>query len=337
MGLVRRRHFLIAACAALAAPQIARPQVPIKLPVVGFLSPHPKPSPEALAQPNPLRTRLNELGWLDGKTALFERAFGEGREDRLPELAAALVAKKVDVIWALGPEAAVAAARATTTIPIVFWGVGFPIEQGLIDSYARPGRNVTGVAWFASPEVDGKRVELLREIAPAATRLASIFVPTAVSTVDGRTTKNQPFAARAAQQLGFDFRVFPVEKPADFEPAFAAILAWGAQALIVSGTTLTVRTRDRLTEFALRNRLPSVFTLREFVEAGGLVSYAIDAGPTMAQTANYIDRILRGAKPGELPVELPSRYETAVNLKTARALGLTIPQSVLLRADRVFE
>ena len=331
-----RRRFVAFVGSALAAPLVVRAQAQRKLPVLGILSPHSEEPPE-VSERSPFVKRRRELGWVDGKTLMVERAFGEGREDRLPELASALVAKKVDVIWALGPEAAVAAARATTTIPIVFWGVAHPIEQGLINSYARPGRNVTGVAWFATPEIDGKRLELLREIAPTAKRLAFISVPTAASTVGGGRAKIQSSSALAAQKLGYEFRAFPVEKADDFEPAFAAILAWGAQALSVAGTTLTVRARQRLADFAIRNRLPSAFTLSDFVEAGGLVSYAIDWRLTMAQTADYIDRILRGAKPADLPVDLPSRYEMAVNVKTAKALGLTIPQSLLLRADRVIE
>ncbi len=336
MGFIRRRYFLIAACAALSAPNIVRAQAARKLPVLGILSPHPTPTPEQLAQ-NPLRNRLRELGWDDGKTFSIERAYGEGREDRLPELASMLVAKKVDVIWALGPEAAVAAARATKTIPIVFWGIPYPIEQGLINSYARPGRNVTGVATFASPEIEGKRLELLREIAPAGKRLAHLRVPTAASTVGGGPAKIESPTAVAAQKLGYEFREFPVEKLEDFEPAFAGILAWGAQLLAVSGTTLTFRARQRIAEFALNNRLPSTFLLRDFVEAGGLMSYSIDWRPTFAHSANYVDRILRGAKPADLPVDLPSRYELALNRKTATALGLTIPQSILLRADWVIE
>jgi putative ABC transport system substrate-binding protein len=336
MSRIRRRQILAATAVLLAAPRICRAQATKQRPVLGLLSPHPRRTPAEQAN-DPFLTRLRELGWEEGKTFLIEGAFGEGREDRLPELAATLVTKKVDVIWALGPEAAVAAARATTTIPIVFWGVAFPVEQGLINSYAQPGRNITGVAWLASPEVEGKRLELLREIAPMAKRLAHISVPMAIRTVRGGRANIQSPTAVAAQKLGYDHRAFPVEKPSDFEPVFAAILAWRAQALTVAGTTLTVRARKQLSEFAIRNRLPSAFTLSSFVEAGGLVSYAIELRPTFAQSADYVDRILRGAKPAELPVDLPSKYETAVNLKTARSLGLTIPQSILLRADHVIE
>ena len=301
--------------------------------MLGILSPHRKPPPDELAK-SPLRVRLRVLGWEDGKTLQYENAYGEGREDRMPELAAALVAKKVDVIWALGPEAALAAARATSTIPIVFWGVGTPVEQGLIESFARPGRNATGVAWSASPGVELKRLELLREIVPAGKRLAFIIVATAAQ----KGPSNFPSSLVAAtQRLGYELKAFPVVKSEDLEPAFAAILAWGAQALNVGSTPLTMRERQRIVDFANRNRLPGAYALPDFVEAGGLVSYAIDWRPTFARSADYVDRILRGAKPGDLPVELPSQYVTAVNLKTAKMLGLRVPQSVLLRADRVIE
>lgn len=260
-------------------------------------------------------------------------AFGEGSEARLPELAAMLLAREVDVIWCLGPEAAVAAARATRTIPIVFWGVAFPIEQELIESLAKPGRNATGVAWYSTPEVDGKRLELLREIAPSARRLAFITVPSAIEKVSGGPATITPSTAPAAKRLGYELREFPVVKPEDFDRQFSDVLGWGAETMTVSGTTLTVRERYRITEFAKKQRLPSTYTLRAFVEAGGLVSYAIDWRPTFAQTADYIDRILRGAKPGDLPVALPTGYEIAVNLKTAALLGLKIPESLLLRAD----
>jgi len=268
---------------------------------------------------------------------LIERPDAGGKEDLLPKLAAELVAKRVDVIWALGPEAAIAAARATSTIPIVFWGVAFPVEQGLIDSFGRPGRNVTGVAWWASPEVDAKRLELLRAIAPAAKRLASLWVPTSIRTVAGRQAVIASGTSAGAKALGYELERFPVEKAEDFDAAFAAILAWGAQAITVAGTTVTVRATRRIVEFANGNRLPSAYTFTDFVEAGGLVSYAIDWKPTMARSMDFVDRILRGAKPSDLAVDLPTEYQTAVNLKTAKLLGLTVPQSILLRADKVVD
>lgn len=333
MQPVTRRRFLSAASLALA-PLAARAQR--RLPRIGFLNPHAPPPADQLRN-SPLRSRLRELGWIDGETVEFVNGFGFGSEARLPELAAMLVAREVDVIWCLGPEAAVAAARATKSIPIVFWGVAFPIEQELIESLAKPGRNATGVAWFSTPEVDGKRLELLREIAPSAKRLAFITVPSAIEKVSGGPATIVPSTAPAAKRLGYELRQFPVVKPEDFDTQFRDIVDWDTQAMTVSGTTLTVRERYRITEFAKKQRLPSTYTLRSFVEAGGLVSYAIDWRPTNAQTGDYVDRILRGAKPGDLPVALPTGYETAVNLKTAATIGVTIPESILLRADWIIK
>lgn len=335
MASASRRRFL-AAGGLLLAPLAARAQKPAKLPQVGVLNPHAPPPGEQLTK-SPMRSRLAQLGWVDGETVELVDAFGFGSEARLPTLAADLVRRKVDVIWAMGPEAAIAAARATQTIPIVFWGVAYPVEQELVESLAKPGRNVTGVSWHASPEVDGKRLELLREISPAARRLASISIPMALHKVSGGAADTPQSNLVAAQKLGYEYRAFPVWKAEDFEPAFHDILSWGAQAMTVGGTALTVRERYRITAFSIKHRLPSTYTLRDFVQAGGLVSYAVDWRPTHAQTADYLDRILRGARPGELPVSQPTGYEVAVNLKTAAAIGVAIPESILLRADWVYK
>jgi len=330
-----RRRFLLAASALLAS-RAKLAQGRTRLPALGFLSPHPRPTPQEDAK-RTLFIKLRELGWTDGQTFRYVGAYAGGSEARLPELAAELVRKDVDAIYAVGPEAAVAAARATKAIPIVFWAVPFPMEYGLVESLARPGRNVTGVAWYAGPGVDAKRLEVLREIAPDAKRLANLTVPTAALAVSGETVKVGPILRPVAKTLGYDIRDFPVTAPADFEPAFSAMLSWGAQALTAWGTTLTYRERHRIADFASRNRLPSSFTLRAYVEAGGLVSYAIALAPTAVRVAEYLDQVLRGTKPAELPVSVPRDYELTVNLRTAKALGLSIPQSVMLRADRVIE
>ena len=331
-----RRRFVALIGGALAAP-LARAQKPARLPILGVLTPHPRETPEQRAR-SPIRARLKQLGWVDGETVEIERPDGEGREDRLPTMAEELVQKRVNVIWAIGPEAAVAAARATQTIPIVFWGVGYPVEQGLVDSYARPGRNVTGIAFATGPELPTKVLEYLKEIAPAAKRLALVVTPSALATVKGDLYLGaRPMIQTAAQHLGIEHRVHEIAKVEDFDATFAAIQSSRAQALFVPGTTLTFRERQRFVDFANRNRLPSAFNQREFVEAGGLFSYGIDSWETILQTLAYVDRILRGAKPADLPVELPSKYELVINLKTGTALGITIPRLVLLRADRVIE
>lgn len=324
-----RRRLLVGAAALLATPWAAA-QSPRRIPTLGMLSPNRPPK----GAPNPLVKR----GWKPGETLLIEFPDAGDSEQRLPELAAQLVAKKVDVIFAMGPDAALAAARATTTIPIVFWGVVYPVEQGLIDSFARPGRNVTGVAFTASPESDAKRLELLREIAPTVRRLAFLSAPVRLRTIHGGATRMGIARTReAARRLAYEFREFEVEKPQDLEGAFGEILKWRAEALMTQPSTLINRERKSIIEFANRNKLPSVFTLPDYVDSGGLVGYAIDWGPTFARSMDYVDRILRGANPAELPVDLPTKYVLAVNLRTAKALGLTVPQSILLRADRVIE
>lgn len=321
---------------ALLASRPVAAQSPPRLPALGLLSPHPRLSEEEKLQ-SPLLIRLRELGWIDGKTYHYVSGHAGGREAKLDELAIQLVRQGVDLIYANGPEAAIAAARATSTIPVVFWGVADPVGQGLVESLARPGRNITGVAWYAGRGVDAKRLELIREIAPAAKRLASMTVPSAGATVGGQQRAGRPVFAEAARALGFETRDFPVATPADLDPAFEAMLAWRAQAFTAAGTTLTYRERHRIVEFANRHRLPSCFTLRDFAEAGGLVAYAIALAPSAVSAAEQVDRILRGAKPADLPVIVPSRYELTVNLRTARALGFAMPQSLLLRADRVIE
>jgi len=333
MRPARRR--LVLAAAALAAAPLARGQRGRRLPALGVLSPHPQPPPKFLAD-NPFSNRLRALGWIEGQTLAIERAYGGGREDILPTMAESLVHKHVNVIWAVGPEAAVAAARATQSIPIVFWGVNFPVERGLAESIARPGRNVTGVAWYASPSVDTKRVEILREMAPQAKRLAVLGVSTAALTVDGRQLELDVFGA-AAKAHDFELRKFTVSAASDLERAFQAMLAWKAQTLVAAATTMTFRERSRIVDFANRNRLPAAYAHGGFAEAGGLVSYSATEGAPITRCAEYVDSILRGASPAELPVDMPSGYELVINLKTAKTLGVEIPQSLLLRANRVIE
>ncbi len=336
MNHANRRKFLIASGALLAAP-LAKAQPTAKMRVFGILSPSPPPTPEQLAS---FWTQgpLAKLGWIDGKNLVVEPAYGEGREDRLPDLAVELVKKRPDVIWALGPEAAVAAARATKSIPIVFWNVGVPIELGLIDSYSRPGRNVTGIAHLADPEVFGKLVEFVLQLVPSAKRLAYLSNAGTYRSVSGADIPGvrAPVEA-AAKRFNLQVRHYPVGRREDFDIVFPAILDWQGHALLDLGTPLTARERPRIIEFVNRSRLPGVSTQRAFAEAGGLLSYGSVVANTFARSFDYVARILNGAKPADLPVELPSEVELVVNLKTARALGLTIPQSVLLRANQVIE
>ena len=339
MAHVRRRQFLTAAAALLAAPRAARAQAQKKLPVLGMLIPGRKPPPDVPT--SPFLKRLEELGWIEGKTLLIESVYAEGNSDRLPELAASLVAKKVDVIWTNRTPGPVAAARATKSIPIVFWLAGYPVELGLVDSFARPGRNVTGVAWIVDPSLNAKRFQLLRELAPRARRVASLVSPsTNMPTVAGgvfdvSTLRDKIDAA--LPNLGLEFRRFELTSVADLEPVLAAIAKWAPDALVVQDFALTMLARKQIIDFARSHRLIDIYEGLGWTQAGGLFSYGVVILPTLLRSVDMVDRILRGAKPADIPVELPSHYELVVNLATAKSLGLKVPQSILLRADKVIE
>ena len=286
-----------------------------------------------------LRAKLAALGWVEGRNLVIERAFADFQPQRLPALAQELIRKRVDLIWASLPDATIAAARATRTIPIVFISVAWPVEQGLIDSYARPGRNVTGVATYTGLEVSTKRLEFLKELAPNQTRLSWILGSATEPTVDGTGFDIRPVLEQAARSLGYEVRFHFVRSLDDLEAIFADMLAWRAQALAVAATPALFLATERITAFALSHRLPSAALIPTFVEAGGLLSYhaADHLNASALRSAEYVDRIFRGARPADLPVDQPSSYELVLNLKTARALGLRVPQSVLLRASRLIE
>jgi putative ABC transport system substrate-binding protein len=333
MTLTRRRILL--AAAALAATPLARAQAPVEKRTLGILTPHPKLKPEEAAR-LPYGARFKQLGWTFGKDLFIERPEHPAAEMALAEMADGLVRKRVDAIWAFGPEATLAAARSTRTIPIVFWGVPYPIEQGLIQSFGRPGGNVTGVAFWAGVELVTKLLETFRQIAPQATRIAALITPSARGIVDG-TSYKVPLVTEAAHDLGFDYREYTVANAHDIGTALAAAVDEGAHGVAAYGTTTTFRQRHWIGEFVNRHRLVSGSTQEEFVEAGCLFSYGASTRKTILQTMIYVDKVLRGANPADLPVELPERYELAVNLSTAKLLQLAIPQNVLLRADRVIE
>ena len=314
---------------------MARAQAQKRLPVLGLLIPGRNPPPD------PFFKRLEELGWIEGKTLLVERVYADDSLERLPELAAALVAKNVDVIWTMRTPGPVFAARATKTVPIVFQHAGIPVELGLVDSYARPGRNVTGVAWIVDPVITAKRFQLLRELAPGARRVASIVAPSInLPTVAGGlfdVSTMPDNVGPAIRKLGFESRRFVLATVAELEPVLAAIAKWAPDALSVQDFAVTFSAKRQIVDFARRHRLPDTHESLQWVEAGGLFSYGIVTLPGLLRTAEMVDRILRGAKPADIPVELPSHYEMVVNLGTAKALGLKVPKSFLLRADRVIE
>jgi putative ABC transport system substrate-binding protein len=283
------------------------------------------------------RSKLKALGWVEGQNLVIEIAFADNKVERLAAMAEELVRKPVDVIWA--DTAAIAAARATRTIPIVFVNVSWPVEQGLIESYGRPGRNVTGVTTYTGVEVSIKRLEFLKAVAPTATRLSWILGSATEPTVDGAGLDLKPVLSQAARSLGYDVRYHFLHKSEDLDSVFADIVASRAQALAVAGNLVTFVARERIAAFALSHRLPTACAAIFSVEAGGLLAYnaAGGASAAMAPSLEYVDRILRGARPADLPVLQPSNYELVLNLNTAKALGLLVPQSVLLRAGRVIE
>lgn len=281
---------------------------------------------------------LKELGWVEGKNLAVERYYDEGRMDRLPVLADELVRKHVDVIYAAGPEAAVDAARATKSIPIVFWGVAAPVDQGLVESYARPGRNVTGIAWHAGTAQIPKLLEFVRQVSSTTRRIAYFSFRTAMRTVaGGYSDELDRHMESEARKLGLDLRSYPIFRQDDFDPAFKAMLEFRAQALITPTTWLAYLERKRIVDFANDNRLIGLFDTKQFVDLGGLLSYGPKFRQMHERAASFVDRILRGARPGDLPVEQPMTFELAVNLKSAQRLGITVPSSLLVRADNLVE
>jgi putative ABC transport system substrate-binding protein len=334
---MRRRTVVLgaAASAMLAAVPVLAQGTP-RPRTLGILSHSARPTPEQAAR-HPMIQHLRELGWIEGHNLAVERAYADGDIGKLAHLASELVAKRVDLIWAHAPEGAVAAARVTSTIPIVFANATFPVELGLIDSLARPGRNLTGVTYYAYVDQGAKPLEVLKSIAPSRLRLASIWTPDNLQSVDGKDYENYEPWESAVRRLGYDLRVHNVRRPADYEREFASIVRSRAEAVIALTTPMNWQARKQIIGFANRHRLASAFDTKAHVEAGGLVSYGPDVFENQRRSAYHVDKILRGAKPSDLPVEQPDKYELAVNLQTAKALGLTIPHSVLIRADRVIE
>ena len=303
---------------------------------IGYLNPNP-------ATANPLlfegfRQGLRDLGYVEGRNLLIEVRSAEGNSERLQVLAAELVALKVDVIVTGGGTlAALAAKRATGTLPIVFNSVGDPVTSGLVGNLARPGGNVTGLSNLA-PELVGKRLELLKQAVPAIRRVAVLWQPGGGG--GERTDKDMRKGADdAARALGVQLQFVEARDPADIDRAFSDMSRARAEALIVLPYIMFFYERKRLVDLAARDRLPTVYSFRGYVEvdAGGLMSYGPDLADMSRRAAAYVDKILKGTKPGDLPVEQPTKFELVINLRTAKQLGLTIPQSVLARADEVIQ
>jgi len=316
----------------LAAPLGAEAQQPAKVARIGYLAANLASNPhlrEAFLQ------GLRDLGYVEGRNVVIEYRDAEGTRARLPALAAELVALKVDVIFVGGgTRVALAAMQATKTIPIVFVGVGDPVTSGLITNLARPSVNVTGLSGLG-PELVGKRLEQLMQAVPGVSRVAVLRLPGALPE---RTEKEMLTGAEvAARALGVRLQFVEARGLADFDRAFSDMTRARGGALTVLPSNMFLREHRRLVDLAAKNRLPAVYPSREFVDAGGLMSYGANLADLFRRAATYVDKILKGAKPADLPVEQPTKFELVINLKTAKALGLTIPQSVLGRADEVIQ
>ena len=313
------------------APLAAEAQQAGQAARIGYLAANLTVSPHMTEA---FRQGLRDLGYVDGRSVVIEYRDAEGKYDRLPARAAELVALKVDVIVAADTPAALAAKQATRTLPIVFIGAGDPVTIGLVTSLARPGGNVTGLSLLA-PELVGKRLELLKQAVPGVGRVAALWQP---GFVGERTEKDMLKEVEvAARALGVRLQFVEARGPADFDRAFSDMTRARADALTVLGSAMFANERRRVVDLAAKNRLPGVYGFREYVDAGGLMAYGPNVADLFQRAATYADKILKGAKPGDLPVEQPTKFELVLNLKTAKALGLTIPQSVLVRADQVIE
>jgi putative ABC transport system substrate-binding protein len=314
----------------LAAPLAAEAQQAGRVYRIGLLD-YSAPDPARQAWWIVFRQRMRELGYVEGQNVTFEPRWAQGEDDRLPKLAAELVGLKVDLIVTGGSNAAIAVKRATSTIPIVMASGSDPVAVGLVASLQQPGGNVTGMTSINS-ELAAKRLELLRIVTPRASGIAILW--------DERNPASRLAVHEteaAAKTAGLTIHSVPARSPAGLEAAFATVVRDRAGALITVASPLLFSHRKRLAELAVKHRLPTLGGSREYVEAGGLASYGTDYPDLFRRAATFVDKILKGAKPGDLPVEQPTKFELVINLKTAKALGLTIPQSLLGRADEVIQ
>jgi putative ABC transport system substrate-binding protein len=327
---MRRRDFLTLLGGVVAtAPLAASAQEARKLPRIGFLG-----NSTATLEANlvgPFRDGLHDLGYVEGRNILIEYRWAEGNYERFPSLIAELIALKADVIVTAGTPAAVAVKKATASIPLVMVAVGDPVGTGLVASLGRPGGNATGLTSIA-PELEGKRLELLKEVLPKVSRVAVLWNP-----ANAYQIGSEKEVQAAAKVLHILVASLPVRNREQLGNALAAIPREHADAVLVLADRLFLHNRERIADFVITNRLPAMNAYRELVEAGGLISFGPSYAVMHRQAATYVDKILKGAKPADMPVEQPAKFELVINLKSARALGITIPQSVLARADEVIQ
>jgi putative tryptophan/tyrosine transport system substrate-binding protein len=319
---MKRREFIAGTAALLVSPQVAQ-GTPRRIGFFGFLDP---PGREAW------RNGLRERGWIEGKNLLVEyRSYAEA-PDRMPALAAELVALTPDLIVAAGPQAALALKSATATIPIVFVAVFDPVGLGLIQSLSHPGGNITGLATYVPGDWAAKQIEILRELVPGASKIALLVN---LGNPMHRLTLAEE-VPRTARELGVALPAVEATTAEELDTAFASAAAQHADAMIVFGDVLTLRQAPRVVALAAKHHLPAIYLFRQFAN-GGLVVYGPDIFDLIRRAGGYVDKILKGTKPSDLPVEQPTKFELVINMKTAKALGLTVPTSLLLRADEVIE
>ena len=329
---MRRRHFLILLGGAVAvAPFAAGADQPAKVFRIGILGNLPLTGGEGADLWGAFILGLRERGYVEGQNITIESRVSEGKYERLPDLAAELAGLAVDVIVVPAVAPVFAAKHATRTIPIVMADSTDPVEAGLVASLARPGGNITGLSLLSS-EIPGKQLQLLKEIVPEVSRVAVLWNPT--NQANGRMLEA---AKAAAQSLAVELQALEARAPDDFENAFAAMTSEGAGALLVLRDGMLLLHRQRLLDLAAKRRLPAMYAGKEEVVDGGLVAYGPSLRDSFRRAATYVDKILKGAKPADLPIEQPTKFELVINLKTAKALGLTIPPSILARADEVIE
>jgi putative tryptophan/tyrosine transport system substrate-binding protein len=330
-----RRELIVVGLAAAALPLVAHAQQPTKMPRIGILSPgRPELSDSTSNMLKAFVQGLHDLGYIEGQNIVIEREYAQWSSDRLRELAAKLTARKIEVIAALSTPAAREAKQVTSTIPIVAIAVADPVADGLVASLARPGGNVTGTT-FLGPELVAKRLQLLREVVPGLSRVAALWHPQAYSERTMAGIVNEIEAA--ARTLGIQLQLVPAASADDFAGAFGAMSNERAEALIVFPSPMLFGGYRRIVSLAAESRLPGMGAAREFADLGGLMSYGVNLPDLARQTAAYVDKILKGAKPADLPVEQPIKFELVINLKTAKELGLTISREFLLVADDVIE
>jgi len=327
---IKRRKFLtLFGGAVLAWPLAVRAQPMAKVWHVGML----ETTAATLNATNldAFKQALRQLGYIEGQNLIVEYRSGDGHIERFPQLAAELVRLNVDIIITRGTPAALAAKKATATIPIVMAAIGEPVETGMVASLARPGGNVTGLSAFVT-ELTAKRIEIMREVIPQLSRMALI---------DNMANRSVPAqwdeTKRAAFALGIQPQLYDVRKAEDIERAFSSAIAQRVNALSVGNDSVVIANRIQVVQLAAKHRLPAIYATRDFVDAGGLLSYAAHYPDLYRRAAAYVDKIFKGAKPADLPVEQPTKFEIVVNLKAASALGLTVPSTLLARADEVIE